>query len=34
MKRVAKGDLATMRAATTVNAEQASKLMMRKPTRL
>lgn len=34
MEQVAMGDLATMRAATRVNAEQASKRMMRKPTRL
>ena len=34
MKRVAKGDSATMRAATNVNAEQASKPTTRKPTRL
>ena len=33
MQRAAKGGLVTMRAATQVNAVQASKAMMRKPTR-
>ena len=33
MERVALGDSATMRAATRVNAEQASKIGMREPTR-
>ena len=32
--RVASGDSATLRAATRVNAEQASKHLLRKPTRL